>query len=180
MSEQDTTAVSIPNSPSGTENGSVQQRSPRVRCPSERPRWRAERRRLFKTNAGPSAARKPSQAERRQALQDLLRLGQPRAHRRDLQVSRRAAGRDKVPALLRRRNPLSAARKRARRGRLPGPAHLLSRRPAPDGTADHDGRAQARLRRPNHGRRSLLRLCAPGPQRPSPRGDHLQSWWRIC
>ena len=48
----------------------------------------------------------------------------------------------------------------------------------PDGTADHDRRLQAGIRRPDHRGDPLLRLCPPGPQGQGPRPDLRQAGGR--
>ena len=48
----------------------------------------------------------------------------------------------------------------------------------PGGAADHDRCAEARLRRPHHGRGAVLRLCPAGPQGPAACGDLVQAGGR--
>ena len=122
--------------------------------------------------------KRSGRAEREQALQDFLRIGQPRAGRGDLQVRRCAAGRDPVAAILRRRGSFSAARERSRCGCFSRAADVFPGRSASGRAADHDGRAEARLGRAHHGCDSLLRLCAAGPQRPAARRDYIEAGGR--
>ncbi len=69
----------------------------------------------------------PWAVERRQALQDLCRFGQPQTGRGYLYPCRCAAGREQAAALRRWRDLFSAARERPRRGCLCRAADLLSR-----------------------------------------------------
>jgi hypothetical protein len=122
--------------------------------------------------------KKDRQAERGQAVQAVQRHGESEAGRGDWPAHRCFGGAGQDSALCRRRSLFPAFGERARRGCVCGSADLLPGRPAPGGAADHDRRAEEGVGGQDHGGCSLLRICAPGSERPPARGDQRQTYCR--